>query len=161
MNAPKPQKPAKVGEPTSRPTPELDLGSRHLYLGWMSLLIFLSLGIVLEALHGFKVTAYLGVANSTRRLMWTLAHAHGTLLGLLHIAFAVSLPKLQAAQSNTLKLASGCLMWSGILIPAGFFLGGVSFHDGNPGLGILLLPFGAALLFTAVLLTFRSLPRRR
>ena len=25
-----------------------------------------------------------------RRLMWTLAHAHGTLLGLVHIAFAVT-----------------------------------------------------------------------
>ena len=64
--------------------------SRHLKFGWWSLLLFLSLGIFLEALHGFKVSWYLNVGVETRRLMWRLAHAHGTLISLIHIAFAAS-----------------------------------------------------------------------
>ena len=64
------------------------LTKRHLRFGWWALLIFLSLGLVLEGLHGFKVGYYLKVSSETRRLMWTLAHAHGTLLALVNIAFA-------------------------------------------------------------------------
>ena len=67
---------------------------RHLRFGWWSLLGFLILGLALELLRGFKVGLYLDVPNETRRLMWTLAHAHGALLGLVHIAFAVSLTHL-------------------------------------------------------------------
>src|SRR4051794_6786004 len=59
----------------------------HLRFGWWSLLLFLTLGMVLEGLHGFKVAWYLNVSTQTRRLLWTLAHAHGTALGLVHIAF--------------------------------------------------------------------------
>ena len=57
---------------------------RHLRFGWWSVLVFLTLGTALEVMHGFKVDWYLNVANETRRLMWTLAHAHGVLLGLVH-----------------------------------------------------------------------------
>jgi len=64
----------------SLPSDASKLTSRHLLWGWWGLLVFLSLGIILEALHGFKVGAYLDVGNETRRLMWTLAHAHGTML---------------------------------------------------------------------------------
>ena len=70
----------------SLPSDASKLASRHLHWGWWGLLVFLSLGIILEALHGFKVGAYLDVGNETRRLMWTLAHAHGTMLSLIHMA---------------------------------------------------------------------------
>ena len=58
----------------------MDYARRHIRFGWWSLLVFASAGLVLESLHGFKVRAYLDTSNETRRLMWTLAHAHGTLL---------------------------------------------------------------------------------
>src|SRR5882757_6559314 len=64
---------------------------RHLRFGWWTLLIFLTAGLALEALHGLKIGAYLNVSNETRRLMWTLAHAHGTLLGLVHLGFAATI----------------------------------------------------------------------
>src|SRR5881409_631237 len=70
------------------------LAQRHLRFGWWTLLVFLSLGLVLEALHGFKVGAYLNPSNDTRRLVWALAHAHGTLFGLLNIAFAFTVGRL-------------------------------------------------------------------
>jgi len=42
-----------------------------------------------------------------------------------------------------------------VLLPRGFFLGGVVTHAGDPGLGILLVPVGALLLLTAIFLTAR------
>ena len=64
---------------------------RHLLFGWWSLFLFLVLGFLLEGLHAFKVGWYVDVSSQTRRLMWTLAHAHGTLLALVHLAFATTL----------------------------------------------------------------------
>ena len=111
---------------------------------------FLSLGIILEALHGFKVGAYLDVGNETRRLMWTLAHAHGTMLSLIHMAFALSLPHLSSMAQRKARRMSGCLIGASILMPGGFFLGGWVTYGGDPGLGIFLLPIGAFLLFMGV-----------
>ena len=125
---------------------------RHLRFGWWSLLVFLTLGIVLEALHGFKVGWYMDVSNATRRLMWTLAHAHGTLLGLLHIAFAGTLRLMPAESARSKRFASPCLIGSSVLLPGGFLLGGIVVYGGDPGLGILLLPFGAVLLVVGVAL---------
>ena len=123
----------------------------HLRFGWWSLLVFLTLGIVLEAMHGFKVGYYLNVSNSTRRLLFTLAHAHGTLLGLVHIAFGITVAHLPGWSGIGRKLGSGCLLAASLLLPGGFFLGGLIIHHGDPGLGILLVPLGAILLFAAVL----------
>ena len=62
----------------------------HLRFGWWSLLLFACLGLSLEAMHGFKVGWYLDVTHETRRLMFRLAHAHGTLLALGHVALAAT-----------------------------------------------------------------------
>lgn len=129
---------------------------QHIRIGWWSLLLFLSLGLVLEVFHGFKINWYLGIAAETRRLMWTLAHAHGTLLALVHIAFAVSVQLLPQWNPGTRRLASRTLTAAGLLIPSGFLLGGIQIYSGDPGIGILLLPAGAFLLFMAVLLTARA-----
>lgn len=67
-----------------------DYARRHLRFGWWSLLAFTAFGLALELLHGFKVGAYLDVSNDTRRLMWTLAHAHGTMLAVLHVVFGLT-----------------------------------------------------------------------
>ncbi|MEM7232453.1 MAG: hypothetical protein AAF517_09780, partial [Planctomycetota bacterium] len=40
---------------------------------------------------------------------------------------------------------------AGLLLPGGFFLGGVFFYSGDPGLGILLVPIGAILMLIGVL----------
>lgn len=149
------------GPPTSI---DLELIRRHLKVGWWTLLIFLTLGLILEVLHGFKVDAYLRVSNETRRLMWTLSHAHGTLLGLLNIGFAATLGFLSAWPESSKRFASLSFLAATILMPAGFFLGGVYIYSGDPGLGILLVPIGGIFLFCGVLLTgmglkhFRRMP---
>ncbi len=137
---------------TPAPTTAL-LIRRHLRFGWWTLLIFLSGGLALETLHGLKVGAYLNVSNETRRLMWTLAHAHGTLLGLVNLGFAATVRVLPSWPESNKRYASASLLGATVLMPAGFFLGGLFIYAGDPGLGILLVPIGGILLFAAVLLT--------
>jgi hypothetical protein len=128
----------------------------HMRAGWWSLLVFLTFGLVLEVLHGFKAPFYLDLENETRRLLWTLAHAHGTLLSLVNIAFAVSLDYLPGWTRVRLLTASRSLLGSTALLPAGFLIGGAVIHQGDPGLGIALVPFGAVLLMVAVFCTALS-----
>ena len=121
---------------------------RNLRFGWWSLLVFLSLGGVLETLHGFKIGWYVDVGNETRRLMFTLAHAHGTLLALINIAAGLTARKVDRFELR--PSVSFALIWAAILLPAGFFLGGIVIYDGDPGLGVWLVPAGAILLFYSV-----------
>jgi len=128
---------------------------QHLRFGWSGLLVFAALGVALEALHAWKVGAYLGVDNETRRLMWTLAHAHGVGLSLVQIAYAASLRLLAAAP--TLPLTSRLFHAATVLIPLGFFLGGVNTYEADPGFGILLVPVGALALLIALASVVRTL----
>lgn len=135
----------------------MNSSDRHLRLGWWSLFAFLSLGLVLELLHGFKLGWYLDAGQEMRRLMFTLGHAHGTLLALVNIAAGLTLRTVKG-----FELARGhslALQWGSILLPAGFLLGGLVIHDGDPGLGVLLVPVGALLLAYAVWGAARTLSR--
>lgn len=132
------------------------LVTRHLRVGWWALFAFLLLGIGLEALHGLKIGWYLDAGNETRRLMWTLAHAHGTLVALIQLGFAGTLHALSLATERSLERASQCLLLGGGLLPTGFFLGGIVIYEGDPGLGVLLVPPAALLLAAGVFLTARA-----
>jgi len=126
----------------------MNSSDRNLRFGWWSLLAFLSLGLALETLHGFKVGWYLDVGNEMRRLMFTLAHAHGTLLALVNIATGLTAQNVKRFELR--RSVSLALIWAAILLPAGFFLGGIVIYDGDPGLGIWLVPVGALLLFYSI-----------
>jgi hypothetical protein len=133
---------------------------RHLMIGWWGLVAFLTLGIVLETLHGFKVGAYLDKPNHNRRLMWSLAHAHGTLIALIHIGFSCSLNFLGAVSNRRLRLVSFLLLDAILFLPTGFFLGGFGHTETDPGQGVLLVPVGAACLLAAVVLIALSVSRQ-
>ena len=145
------------GEPTREPDAESpsqpNLALFHLRIGWWSLLVFVTLGLILEGMHAFKVDWYLRVDHEIRRLMWTLSHAHGTLTSLVQVAFAATVSLTPDAASPSRRLASRCLLGAGVLLPAGFFLGGLGSQGGDPSLGILLVPVGGLLLLVGVLLT--------
>ena len=132
----------------------------HLCFGWWQLLVFLTLGIALEVMHGIKSGWYLDVHNETRRLMLTLAHTHGTLLALVNIAFSWTVIRLPEWKQSHLKIASWCLLAASLLMPLGFLLGGLFPYIGDPSLGILLLPAAAVFLLVAVLLTAIASGRR-
>ena len=144
--------------PSKHVPPIAERADRNLRFGWWSLLVFLSLGAVLETLQGFKIAWYLDVGNETRRLIFTLAHAHGTLLALVNIAAGLT---ARIAERFTLRPSvSFALIWAAILLPAGFFLGGIIIYDGDPGLGVWLVPIGAALLFYSIARIALDLSRR-
>lgn len=138
---------------------DTDLTARHLRIGWQALLLFLSLGIVLEGLHAFKVGWYLDVGNEARRLMWRLAHAHGTLLSLVNLAFGLTVSCQAVRCDRSVTAASLALIAATILLPGGFFLGGLFIYPGDPGFGVWLVPIGATTLFIAVFLTARAVGR--
>ena len=150
---------ARPGREAQRTAP--DLCDLHLRVGWWSLLVFLSGGIALEGLHGFKLGLYLDVGNETRRLLWTLAHAHGTLLAILNLVFALATRAAPQWNGASATAASRCLIGALVLLPLGFFTGGAFIHGGDPGLGVALVPPGALLLFAAVLLTARGVTSGR
>ena len=139
-----------MAAPRPHPAAEPDAARWHIRFGWWQLLTFAALGLTLELLHGFKVGAYLDVSNETRRLMWRLAHAHGALLGLVHVAYGMTLSALPSMQARMPRTPFTLLTAATVLLPAGFFLGGIRFYAGDPGLGIALVPAGGLLLLAAL-----------
>ena len=139
-------------------TPALsDTARRHLRLGWLGLVLFVTFGLVLEGLHAFKVPFYLDVGTETRRLMWTLAHAHGTLLSLVQLAAAMAAVLLGPSVVST--GASRALVAGWFLLPVGFVLGGFGTYGGDPGPGVFLAPVGALATLVGVLMVARSVWR--
>lgn len=135
----------------------MNSSDRHLRFGWWALAIFLTLGVGLESLHGFKVGWYLDVSNETRRLMFRLAHAHGTLLALVNIAAGLTLRSVNGFQLG--RGAAAALIWGSVIMPVGFLLGGLKIHDGDPGIGIVLVPVGAVMLVFAAFSAARAFSR--
>lgn len=123
------------------------LVKRHLRVGWWALGVYLLLGMLLEAFHATKSGLYLDVGNETRRLLFRLAHAHGTLLAMVNILYALTIRVIASVAS---PLASGSLLAALLLMPGGFFLGGVWARGGDPGLGAALAPAGALALALGV-----------
>jgi len=125
-----------------------DLVRRHWKLGFWGLLFFLSLGMFLESLHGFKVSWYLNVSSETRRLMWRLAHAHGTVFSLLNLVYALCL--LAARPVPAAAWCSRCVVAGTLLVPVGFFLGGLVVRGGDPSAGVFLVPIGGLALLVGI-----------
>jgi hypothetical protein len=122
--------------------------------GW-GLLVWLTGGIALEAMHGFKLGAYL--EDPMRRLMWTLAHAHGALLSLVAIVLAWAGP-LRSLPARRALWCDRLLAIGAVTLPAGFLFGGAWHSEADPGIGILLVPAGGILAAAGLLawLTFQE-----
>jgi hypothetical protein len=143
-----------MSRPTAPPTSTLHQG--HAAFGAWSLLFFVALGLGLEALHGLKLGWYLDAGRETRRLLLTLGHAHGTLLSVLNLVFALSLRTGLVPEDPPPRTLSRCLLAATVLVPGGFLLGGLMIHGADAGLGVLLVPVGAALLLAALYLMARG-----
>ena len=153
MSGPAHPQPADPADPTDLANKARRTQLLHLRVGAAALFGFAALGVVLESLHAFKAPWYLGVADETRRFLFTLSHAHGIGLGLVNLGLAAALPLLPARLPAA---ASACLVAGTLLIPAGFFAGGLYAHGSDPGLGALLVPPGALLVLIALGLVLRA-----
>jgi hypothetical protein len=134
------------------------LFTRHVRFGWYALACFSVVGIGLELLHAFKQGYYLDVGSETRRLMWRLGHAHGSLLALVNVAFGCCAPRLAVGSAR--RRASACLIVAAVLMPLGFFLGGAWATPADPSPLVALVPAGAVLLVVGAWSAARAVTAR-
>jgi hypothetical protein len=128
-----------------------------LFQGWLSLAVWMSFGLLLEGLLGYKIPAYLN--DSQRRELFQLAHTHGALLSVILVVaalcaknFALEIP----------RLVQGALRIGAVLMPVGFLLAGISHPEGDPGIAIWLVPFAALLvIFGAIAIALACLKKNK
>ncbi len=135
-----------------------DTTSRTFALGLWMLCISVPLGLTLEALHAFKVPVYLG--SPLRRELWTLAHAHANLLGLLCLVLAHTAERWAVDADHRRRVLRDVAIGA-LTMPVGFFAGGILAYEGDPSLGILLVPVGGLFLLWGLLRALLRLPRVR
>lgn len=136
------------------------LSTLHQRAGWALLTLFVGVGLLLDAFHAFKVGLYLDPGQQVRRQFWTLAHAHGTLVALVHLAYSTRLHRLTAPWRRA-PVVSVLLFVAAALLPGGFFLGGLTPAESDPGVGIWLVPFGGVGLLAACGITAAHALRTR
>ncbi len=129
------------------------LTQRHRIFGWTSLLIWLLFGTTLEMLHGFKVGGFL--LDEIRREFWSLAHFHGVAFGIVSLIY-VRWAEADELTESQRKLASKLLIAGSVLMPVGFFLGGLVHFEGDPGIGVFLSPIGAILILLVAALQTKA-----
>ncbi len=142
--AEKPDATSAVSRPEQSGSDSSQLSSL-LVQGWISVAVWMTVGLLLEGLIGFKTPAYL--QDDQRRELFRLAHTHGTLLGLLLVLAAVCCQRFNSALPAPASIA---LRMGTILIPFGFMLGGLWHFESDPGVGIWLVPPGAVLVIFGV-----------
>jgi peptidoglycan/LPS O-acetylase OafA/YrhL len=109
---------------------------------------------LLEGLLGYKIPSYLN--DLDRRELFRLAHTHGTFLGLVLIAAALS----ERRGASLPRAASMALSAGSALMPLGFLLAGIKHPEGDPGPAIWLVPPGALLvIFGTVTLALAHLKK--
>jgi hypothetical protein len=108
---------------------------------WVSIALWMSFGLLLESLIGYRVPAYL--RDEVRREIFRLAHTHGTLLNLALLGAALCIERGLALPS---KLGLMAFRLGVVLMPVGFLLGGIWHTEGEPGLGVWLAPLGGVLV---------------
>jgi hypothetical protein len=113
--------------------------------GWASVAVWMSFGLLLEGLIGYKIPSYLG--DTQRRELFRLAHVHGTLLGVILIVVTLSCEYATIRLHRAVRIS---IRAGAVLMPVGFMLAGVSHPEGDPGLAIWLVPPGAVLVVFGV-----------
>lgn len=123
--------------------------------GWISVAVWMAVGLLLEGLLGYKAPSYLN--DQQRRELFRLAHTHGTLLGVVLIVAALTAQRFGLPP----RLAQLALRIGAVMMPVGFLLAGVWHPEGDPGLAIWLVPPGALLVIFGVVAISLSLKTNR
>ena len=128
-----------------------------LFQGWVSIAVWMSFGLLLEGLLGYKIPSYL--EDAQRRELFRLAHAHGTLLGVVVVAAALCVRSLQIRPP---RIAARAMRVGSVLMPLGFLLSGIWHPEGDPGFAIWLVPPSALLvIFGAVATALASRQKKQ
>ena len=126
-----------------------DVGAdRHLRISLGLLAVFLGGGLVLEGLLGLRLAAWM--EDPLRRELVRLGHAHGGLLALVNVALAFAMVKLGTPDARARRVRVAAILGA-VLVGLGFVGGGLWHGAVDPGPLVLLVPAGALLLLSAVL----------
>jgi hypothetical protein len=115
---------------------------------WICLWIFF--GLLLDSFMGLKQLFYL--SNPIRREMWRLAHTHGTLMTLVFLAYVHFRGIAKKQHENMMFIGA-------LLMPVGFFLGGIVTTEIDPFVGVFLVPIGGLLFVLGLLLSLFTAPQ--
>jgi hypothetical protein len=116
-----------------------------MFQAWLSIAIWMGFGLLLEGFLGYKIPIYL--QDQQRRELFRLAHTHGTFLGLVLLAAAVVIQRLNISPPRAARAA---IQLGTGLMPFGFLVAGVWHSEGDPGLAIWLVPPTALLVIFGV-----------
>lgn len=120
--------------------------------GWLSLAFWMSVGFLLESLMAFKAPAYLD--DLQRRELFRLAHAHGSLLGVVLVIAALWIERSATPLSRPAMFA---LRFGAAVMPIGFLAAGLWHPESDPGFAIWLVPIGAVpLIFSLISIVLSS-----
>ena len=108
------------------------------FQGWLSVAFWMSFGLLLESLMAYKSPGYLD--DPQRRELFRLAHAHGSLLGVILVLAAIW---ARGAGAQLSRLAIMALRLGTAVMPLGFLAAGLWHPESDPGLAIWLVPAGA------------------
>jgi hypothetical protein len=111
---------------------------------------WISFGLLLDSFMGMKQLFYL--SNPIRREMWRLAHAHGTLLTLVFLTYGHFRGFAKKQHENMMFIGM-------LLMPVGFFLGGIVTTEIDPFVGVFLVPVGGLLFVLGLLLSLFTTPQ--
>lgn len=119
----------------------------HLRASLGTVALFLAMGLWLEAMYGLRAEGW--IDDTLRREFLRLGHAHGTLLGILNVALAWAMGRLEtpAAWAGRIRLAA---LAGAVLVPVGFVGGGLWHGPTDPGPVVLVVPAGAMMLLASV-----------
>lgn len=113
---------------------------------WLGLAFWLSLGLLLEGLIGFRAPVYL--QDPLRRELFRLAHAHGAILSLVLL---IAVLCIERGLTSPPKMGILSLRVGVVAMPIGFLLGGIWHYESDPGMGIFLAPLGGLLVIFGVI----------
>ena len=119
---------------------------RHIRASIALIAAFLAMGLWLEAMYGLRAEGW--IDDPLRREFLRLGHSHGGLLGLVNVALAWAMERLEtpAAWAGKIRAAA----WTGAaLVGVGFVAGGLLHGPTDPGPPILLVPAGALMVLTS------------
>lgn len=120
---------------------------RHLRLALATTAVFLALGVGLEAMLGLRAQG--AVDDALRRELWRLGHAHGALGGLLNVALAYAMERLQTPAVWAARTRVAALVGA-LAVGLGFVGGGLWHGPTDPGPLVLAVPAGALLLLSSL-----------
>jgi hypothetical protein len=130
----------------------------HLRLSIALVALFMASGLWLEAMYGLRAEGWLD--DPLRREFLRLGHAHGGLLGLVNVALAWALERLQTPGAWAGKIRVAALLGA-LLVGLGFMLGGLMHGPTDPGVAVLAVPAGAMLLLSSLVATALLRPSDR